>query len=252
MNNVTRDPIPLYFQIQKIIRTQIEAGQFEAGQKIPSEIELCRKYNVSRITMKRALENLVGEGFLYRKRGKGTFVTEKEHQVRSFSLMGPLGAIFCTGQVAELYWAEIQIVPSPEIVKKFFSLNQHGRVVQVKRVRGFDELPAIYSMNYLSMDKGTIIQVEDLKTHSMCEIIEQKLGLLIHVVHQTMQAVSPTEEVCKALSIDFSTPVLYIRSTMFGEGGLPLNLTESYLRGDKFKYYFEFNRDQLFHDLKGF
>jgi len=243
-------PIPLYFQIQRILREQIETGQLKPGQKLPSEEELCKRFGVSRITIKRALEGLVAEDLLYRRRGKGTFVTEKEHKMQSFSLIGPLGAIFCKGQVMKLHWAEIETVLPPAAVKKFFSLKEGEKVTKVTRVRGFGGVPAIYSINYLSTQNGSRIEIKDIEKHSMCDIIEKKLRVRIDSMRQIMRAISPPEEVCRALFIDISTPVFFIQSAMTARGGMPLNFTESYFRGDKFKYHFEFKRDQ-FSDEKG-
>jgi len=73
--------IPLYQQLKNILKGQILSGVLKPGDRIPPETELCAKYGVSRITVRQAIHSLVEEGFLYRKQGKGTFVTSPK-QVR--------------------------------------------------------------------------------------------------------------------------------------------------------------------------
>ena len=68
-------PIPLYYQVKESLLEKIKSRQFKVGDLIPSESELQEKYKVSRITIRRAIQELVQEGHLYTKQGKGTFVS---------------------------------------------------------------------------------------------------------------------------------------------------------------------------------
>src|SRR5665647_2612042 len=67
-------PVPLYYQLQEIIRSRIESGQWQPGQQLPPEAELCEEFSLSRGTVRQALADLVREGLLHRRRGKGSFV----------------------------------------------------------------------------------------------------------------------------------------------------------------------------------
>src|SRR5690554_972574 len=71
----TEAPVPLYYKVQNIILSKIKNGELKLGEQLPSEISLCEEYKVSRNTMRRAIQNLVNEGWLVVKQGKGTFVT---------------------------------------------------------------------------------------------------------------------------------------------------------------------------------
>jgi len=78
--------LPAYYQIKQTIKNWILNKEFNPGEKIPSENELGEKFNVSRLTVRQAISQLVQEGFLISKRGEGTFVTYNEHLIGSFSL----------------------------------------------------------------------------------------------------------------------------------------------------------------------
>ena len=86
------DPTPVYFQLQKKIKKQIEDGQWAPDESIPTERELIQTYNLSSGTVKKALLNLVNEGYLYRVQGKGTFVagtTLRRGSLRYYRLQKP-------------------------------------------------------------------------------------------------------------------------------------------------------------------
>ncbi|MBI2454893.1 MAG: GntR family transcriptional regulator, partial [candidate division NC10 bacterium] len=78
--------IPLYYRLENILRSKIEGGEVLPNHKLPTEQELSREYKISRATVRQALAALVSEGLLYRKQGKGTFVTEKAAQTKSVKL----------------------------------------------------------------------------------------------------------------------------------------------------------------------
>ena len=80
-------PIPLYYQLKNIIKTDIENGTLKTGDTIPTEMEIMSHYNISRFTVRQAISELVNEGYLLRKTSKGTFVTEpnkKTSFIKSF------------------------------------------------------------------------------------------------------------------------------------------------------------------------
>ena len=94
--------IPLYYQLENILRSKIEGGEVPQNHKLPTEQELSREYKISRATVRQALAALVSEGLLYRKQGKGTFVTEKAGQTKSVKLTGFTEDLFSEGHQAEV------------------------------------------------------------------------------------------------------------------------------------------------------
>ena len=69
-------PTPLYHQLKNILKSRILSNELKGNQRLPTEAELCMEYNVSRITVRQALSELMKDGLIYRDRGRGTFVTE--------------------------------------------------------------------------------------------------------------------------------------------------------------------------------
>ena len=81
--NLKRKNVPLYFQLEQILKSQIMTGELLSGDQIPTEKELAEKYNVSSITVRQAILNLVSEGLLNRKQGRGTFVTDTQPVIKN-------------------------------------------------------------------------------------------------------------------------------------------------------------------------
>jgi GntR family transcriptional regulator len=88
--NTENDPMPIYFKVQKALKEQIESKRFAPGESIPSERILAEQYQVSLGTVKKAIGNLVADGYLYRIKGKGTFVTNntiRRENIKSYRLL---------------------------------------------------------------------------------------------------------------------------------------------------------------------
>ena len=81
-----KTPVPLYEQLKNLLQSQISSGIYSIGERLPAEAELCSKYEVSRVTVRRALDDLVADGALERRQGKGTYVAPiKSHiQMKAF------------------------------------------------------------------------------------------------------------------------------------------------------------------------
>ena len=91
-----QSPIPLYFQLKNIIKSKIISNEFQGQERLPSEAELCSDYNVSRPTIRQALSELEKEGFIYRVRGRGTFVTDRSG-LQHLALKGTIENLIASG-----------------------------------------------------------------------------------------------------------------------------------------------------------
>src|SRR5574342_920172 len=146
--------IPLYYQLENILRSKIEGGEVLPNHKLPTEQELSREYKISRATVRQALAALVSEGLLFRKQGKGTFVTEKATQTKTVKLTGFTEDLFTEGHQAEVKVLEVKAVPSPERVSGILRIPTGEEVIRFKRVRSVDGSPFSYVINYMVPEIG--------------------------------------------------------------------------------------------------
>ena len=231
--------LPAYYQIKQTIKNWILNKEFNAGEKIPSENELAEKFNVSRLTVRQAISQLVQEGFLTSKRGEGTFVTQNEHLIGSFSLefTGFMDDLFYQISKSKTKSVKITRVPVPKMIKEKLELNKNGEeVIQIKRVRFLHDKPFNYTINYLPVAIGRRITEKDLFRKPLLQIMEENLGIQFTEAFQTIEASFADQEVSEQLGIVSGSPILFVERIMYTQKRKPVEVVQSSYRGDLYKY----------------
>jgi len=236
--------IPLYYQLENILRSKIEGGEVLPNQKLPTEQELSKEYKISRATVRQALAALVSEGLLYRKQGKGTFVTEKAAQARSVKLTGFTEDLFSEGHQAEVKILDVRQVQAPERVTTVLRIPAGEEVVRIKRLRSVDGTPFSYVINYVLPDVGAKIAERDLQHHTMLHLLEDKLGILLGTIRHGVESVKADVEVASLLGISVFDPILYMETAVYAADGHPVEAVDSYFRSDRYRYTVELIRSQ--------
>jgi GntR family transcriptional regulator len=236
--------IPLYYQLENILRSKIEAGEALPNQKLPTEQELSREYKISRATVRQALAALVSEGLLYRKQGKGTFVTEKATQTKSVKLTGFTEDLFSEGHQAEVKILEIRPVAAPDRIAAALRLPTGDEVIRFKRLRALDGGPFSYVINYLPQEIGNKIAERDLQYHTMLHLLEDKLGISLGTIRHSVEAVKADVEVASLLAVSVFEPVLYMETAVYAAEGQPVEAVDSFFRSDRYRYTVELIRSQ--------
>lgn len=236
--------IPLYYQLENILRSKIEGGEVVPNQKLPTEQELSKEYKISRATVRQALAALVSEGLLYRKQGKGTFVTEKATQTRSVKLTGFTEDLFSEGHQADVKILDIRAVPAPERVATLLRIPAGEEVVRFKRLRSVDGAPFSYVINYLVPDVGSRISERDLQHHTMLHLLEDTLGIALGTIRHAVEAAKADVEVASLLGVGVFEPILYMETAVYAVDGHPVEAVDSFFRSDRYRYTVELIRSQ--------
>jgi GntR family transcriptional regulator len=236
--------IPLYYQLENILRSKIEGGEVLPNQKLPTEQELSKEYKISRATVRQALAALVSEGLLYRKQGKGTFVTEKATQTKSIKLTGFTEDLFSEGHQAEVKILEIKAVQAPERVATVLRIPAGENVVRFKRVRAVDGAPFSYVINYLMPNVGERIGERDLQHHTMLHLLEDKIGISLGTIRHAVESAKADVEVASLLGVSVFEPILYMETAVYSAEGQPVEAVDSYFRSDRYRYTVELIRSQ--------
>ncbi len=231
--------LPVYYQIKQTIKNWIINKEFNPGDKIPSENELAKRFDVSRLTVRQAIGQLVQEGFLVSKRGYGSFVTNNERLIDSFSLefTGFMDDLFYQISKTKTKSADIKKVEAPRFVREKLELHEDcEEVVRIKRVRFKEEKSFAYTVNYMPVEIGTNIHEEELYKKPLLQIMEQDLGIEFTEAFQTIEASFADQEVAEGLEISSGSPILFVERIMYTKKGLPVELVQSSYRGDLYKY----------------
>jgi len=235
-------PTPLYFQLKNIIKSKITSSEVKGQERLPSEAELCIEYNVSRATVRQALLELEKEGFIYRERGKGTFVTDRAG-LKQLSLKGTIENLIASGRGTRLKVLEYKEVTPPSSMAKVLRLKENQTVFRLEAVRLIPKGPFGYSFIYLPPHVGKMISQDEFsEATEFITFVEGKLRARVHRASQTINVAIANEVVARNLSIKPMSPVLVIEREYYARDGLPLFASLTYFRPDLYKYKIELTR----------
>ena len=227
-------PIPLYHQVKEDIIAGIQANELKAGQKIAGEHELHVKYGVSQITIRRALAELVAEGYVARVRGKGTFISNKRHKHKTsfFSFSEEMKRL---GFESSIILLELARVHNANIAKKL-GLDELEAFAKIKRVRLGNGEPFGLQTSYIP-EKCVGMQAFDNfeQTGSIYKIL-QRVGILpnrVREIYRVVQFSNP--ETQKLLDVSLGAPAFFVERYSYDQSDNLFEYTESILRGDRYE-----------------
>jgi GntR family transcriptional regulator len=228
--------IPLHYQISDYLMMMLEKGELGSDKKLPTEEELCNIFDVSRTTVRRALDHLLQKGFLYKKQGRGTFWTETVQKIKKEKLSGINREIFRITKktVARVISKETSTV-NPEINREL-RLPEDREVVTFKRIRLADGEVMSFTINYLPREYGDGIHKAHLEKMTMLETLENVLGVDLGVIEHVVEITRATQEIAKNLGISNLDPVLTVKTSVFNTGGDPIEVVWTYFVENKYKF----------------
>lgn len=228
------DGVPLYVQLREGLREEL--SHMQPGQLIPAEGELQSKFRVSRITVRRAIDDLVAEGLLVRQQGRGTFAQKPKltHELMSItSWTEQLQALGFTPRTAH---QEIREVEVPERVGHALGLEKGARVMMMRRVRLASDEPVTLMTNYLPSRLVPRLEEKALLHESLYETLEEEYGLVPASAVNTVEARTSTHEEAQQLKIQPWAPVICVTRISYLEDQQPLELAQAISRADRYEY----------------
>ncbi|MDR0599723.1 MAG: GntR family transcriptional regulator [Treponema sp.] len=235
---------PLYVQLKGIIQEQIENGEWQANQMIPSENELASTYGISRMTARSVISQLVHEGFLYRVQGKGTFVCESKIEMASLSYAGVRGQLEKKGYKVETKLLEMSRAPCAGIVSQRLALVPGSLVFDIKRLRIANGLPISYHHSFVPVSLCDNLEQFDLQNEQLCEIMSIYYGLNRTRSVETLETYLADERQAAILEVDYGFPLLLLQDLIVSGGGQAFEYSRVYFRGDKVILRFEHGEDR--------
>jgi len=236
--------MPLYQQIQELIRHRISTGEYPYGRQIPSEHELCRQFHVSRVTLREAFRKLVEDKLLVKVAGKGTFVTpepgKRLTRVKYAGFIEDLQERVLSLTVAEV--ESTRISPTDELRTVLQLGASATELVVFKRLRHIEGEPFSYTLNYLPASIGDRISVEQLHSVPLLKILREDLQIPIVRAHETIEAAPADPEIASKLNIAVMFPVMHMKRVMFTTKDRPFELVETFYRADKYHYSVNLSR----------
>jgi GntR family transcriptional regulator len=226
----------LYSQVESVLAAEITDGSLKAGDQLPTEDSLLARFEVSRITVRRAIQNLVNRGLVEILRGRGTFVAAPKITQELTELSGFVEDMQALGRKPTAHLIGKDIVIANETVADQLALTKGERVVRIHRVRLADDIPMSFDETYLPLEIGKKIITNNLKTEPIFALLEQKYNIPLFEAEYKLEAVAATVDVSAALRVPQGSPIFLIERTSYSTGGRPVDYERLYYRGDLIRF----------------
>lgn len=239
-NNI--DPnqvVPLYHQIYLILREQILEGRFESAP-LPGELMLAEQFKVSRVTMRRALQDLVKEGLIARGRGKGTFVKPRRETQRSNApsqSMNDASSVSMDGG-AMVDVMEVARVTAMSDVSEHLRLAPREQVQKIVRVLSVRGQPMGHFTTYIPESVARIFSRRELQVRPLTELLEES-GIELGNSTQALSARLADSHVAGALEVPVGAPLVAVSKMLYSQTGKPVCLVRALYRPDRYEYRME-------------
>ena len=232
-------PIPLYHQLAEYLREQINSKLFVPGDPLPSETDLINDFDLSRGTIRQALQILTQEGLIERHPGRGSFVSHPKIEQDADQVMGFFTrAMMKVALVASAKILEMKEFSAPKFIKSKLQLSDDESIIFVKRVRYANDEPIAIESEYFISDVGRKLFNEDLHG-SIYEILQDKYDYVIHRSENTIEASIADSETASILNIDENNPIFMIHRVVFLADGTPFEYSEDIFRADRIRFSIE-------------
>ncbi len=227
--------VPLYQQIQNIILSKIENGEIGLEEQIPSEEKLSEQYDVSRMTVRKALSRLEYEGVLYRIPGKGTFVQKRFNQELSVSLIiGFKRKMELLGREVVTKIVSVNIVKPSLYLKNSLNLNLGEKIYEIKRLRYIEDEPLVLQTGYMPCKLFPNLAKFNMEG-SLTDIIEKNYGIKINNYQARIRPAFSDQTIREFLKISEHIPLLKVDGISYSNHKA-IRLTNSIYRGDRFDF----------------
>lgn len=234
--------ISKYAVLKNIITEKINNEEYGVGRLIPSERELMEMFSVSRITVRKAIDDLVNEGYLFRIQGKGTYVKREEVPHDLFSIMSCTEDIKKRGMVPSVRMISATVVPADKRLCRVMQLPAESLVFRLERVYYADNSPLTYAIAYLPLDLFPGLDQHDFSKESLYTVLETVYGTKITQARRTLEAVLARDKSAEYLAVKPGSPLLLFRANTLGEIAGQKRVIESFqcsYRTDLHKFYID-------------
>ncbi|MBU9725010.1 GntR family transcriptional regulator [Diplocloster modestus] len=230
-----KNEIPKYIVIKQDILEKIASGVYVCGDAIPNQQELSQKYNVSRVTVREAVNELKARGILISIKGKGTFVADKIDSYYGTNRLGGLSQNK-SQEKGELHSKvlSIEVVPANRGIAQSLKIREGETLIKIHRLRYLDEVCIASEESYLQYQYVNAIDFwnADLEHSSLYSLLREQADIEFKCAEEEIHPVLANDLLAQYFNIEYLTPVLYVKRVTITDDGIPLEYCDNYERGD--------------------
>jgi len=236
--------IPLHKQAEHFLRELIVSDKYKNGKLIPNEVELSEQLNISRNTLRQAINQLVNEGLLIRKRGIGTRVAINNIYSEANNWLSFSQEMKVLGIKVENFELHIcKHKPSAEATS-FFSIRETDvKVLKIERLRGKEDFPFVYFIS--EFNPAIPLDGSENFNVPLYDILKNEYQIIVKNSREEISAVPANDFIASKLDVDTGTPILVRKRFVSDENGIPIEFNIGWYRADSFTYKIECSRKEI-------
>ena len=228
-------PLPLYHRVYLVLRQQILEGAFPADEPMPGEHMLAARHDVSRITVRKALQRLADEGLVSRRHGSGTFARPQSMERQPDDLRGLMESLHLMGQRTKVQLLAFEYVDAPPDVARMLDLPVAAAVQKSVRVRVSDDTPFSHLTAWVPEEIGLRFNSDDLATRPLLTLLEE-VGFSPARAEQVISAKLADDQVASLLRVSPGSALLWSRRRVWDGGGRLIEAIDALYRPDIYDY----------------
>jgi GntR family transcriptional regulator len=234
--------VPLYKKLKDSLSHQIEAGFFTPGRLIPSERTLCLQHDISRITVRRCISEMIHEGVLYRKHGKGTFVARPKIKQGLARIVNFSQTVLELGMKPATSILSADPADADGEAARAFGLPAGSSMLKLALLGKGDEEPLVLYESFFLPETGQrMVRIARMQEQAGIPFstydLYAKLDVLPATVNQSFEAVIANERLSSLMEVEKGSPILMIKSVFMDRDQKPLEFRRAMYRGDRYKFH---------------
>ncbi len=236
-----------YHQVYSVIRGWIFDGVYAPGDRLPAEGELCERFNVSRITSRKAIDLLVAEGLLTRVQGKGTYVAEDIGAAPNIGDMDQL--IRKTTRLSKksrVTNVRIREVTADDEICRDLQVRKGSKVREISFVRTMDSKPTGCRISYMPLDVAPNLTADEIKSETTLTLLE-KHGITVSGARQLIGACLADPNLATQLGVTVGAPLVRIRLIVLDDENRAIERSTAYYLADRYEHHVYLTRNSIRH-----
>ncbi|MGM9748917.1 MAG: GntR family transcriptional regulator [Candidatus Cryptobacteroides sp.] len=228
---------PLHRQAEELLREMIKEEDYRNGKLLPNEVDLSKSLNISRNTLRQAINKLVFEGLLIRKKGYGTCVAPQDVMSNARNWMSFSQEMAAQGMKVQNFELHLSWKLPPKEASAFFGSAPEKKLLCLERLRGKPDLPFVFFISYFN--PNIPMSVSEDMSRPLYEILQKTYGIKVKTSKEQISARGASSTIAEKLDISEGAPILVRKRFVFDDKGTPIEYNIGYYRADSFTYSIE-------------
>ncbi len=236
---------PLHSIVASRAETRIRSGEWAPGTRLPPERDLCRVLDISRATLRQALAELEQRGLITRHQGRGTFVTRPPVAAELSGFFSVAAALRARGMQLVTRVLSVETVDASRQLAQDLGRFPGDALVRVDRLRSVEAEPLILESTWLALARFPRLEVADFEGRSLYDILREDYGCELESAIESFEPVVTTPREAHHLDVPRHSPALLLRRIASDRAGVPVEASNSLLRGDRSRFLLERRVDDV-------